>query len=198
MQYTKRQYLKTVAFTTSSFLIGNQSVNSGNWFSNKFKNNKEKVPGIPQSWIDLEGEVVYKYAHYILDLNLKNITPQMVIAPHFKKRGTVQNTLPPKEMWNKMKPTLLVIDALSESMGSPINDIVSAYRSPTYNRAVRGKSRSYHMSNQAVDVTFKKANPWRVAKAVRHLRDKEKEFKGGIGTYSGFVHIDTRGQNVNW
>jgi len=198
MQYTKRQYLKTVAFTTSSFLIGNQSVNSGNWFSNKFKNNKEKVPGIPQSWIDLEGEVVYKYAHYILDLNLKNITPQMVIAPHFKKRGTVQNTLPPKEMWNKMKPTLLVIDALSESMGSPINDIVSAYRSPTYNRAVRGKSRSYHMSNQAVDVTFKKANPWRVAKAVRHLRDKEKEFKGGIGTYRGFVHIDTRGQNVNW
>ena len=131
---SRRNFFKITSITITGLLGGAYTTANGKsdgnegWFKTLFgnsKNNKEPIPGIPQSWIDFEGDVVYEYANYILDLKLKNITPQMVIAPHFKKRGSIKNTLPPKKLWKKMKPTLLVIDALSESMGTPINDIIS-------------------------------------------------------------------------
>jgi len=37
-----------------------------------------------------------------------------------------------------------------------------------------------------------------VAQALRWLRDKESLFRGGIGRYNGFTHIDTRGANATW
>ena len=30
------------------------------------------------------------------------------------------------------------------------------------------------------------------------LRDRKRTFEGGVGTYGGFVHIDTRGFNSDW
>ena len=39
---------------------------------------------------------------YIQSLNLRNITPRMVLAPHFKSRGGVSNSLPPKTYWQKL------------------------------------------------------------------------------------------------
>ena len=48
------------------------------------------VPGIPHAWIQAKGSDVTRYARYIQSLNLRNITPRMVLAPHFKSRGGVQ------------------------------------------------------------------------------------------------------------
>ena len=96
-----------------------------------------------------------------------------------------------------MAPTLKVIDRLASEMGSPVDSILSAYRCPRYNRAVRGKSRSFHLNNQAVDVQFHGTSPWRVASVARFLRKKGK-FDGGVGRYSSFVHVDTRGYNADW
>ncbi|NWK54579.1 DUF882 domain-containing protein [Verrucomicrobiaceae bacterium N1E253] len=155
------------------------------------------VQGIPQSWVQAKGLDVNRYANYIKGLRLRNITPRMVLAPHFKTRGRVANTLPPKSSWKKIGPTLKVIDRLSHEMGVPVKSVLSAYRSPRYNRAVRGKSRSYHMQNVAVDIQFHGASAWRVASVARYLRKKRK-FEGGVGRYSSFVHIDTRGFNVDW
>ncbi len=39
--------------------------------------------------------------------------------------------------------------------------------------------------------------PPRSAEVLRNLRDRGL-FKGGVGGYSGFTHIDTRGVNTNW
>ena len=73
------------------------------------------------------------------------------MEPHFKSRRGTHNSLPPSKLWKKIGPTLKVIDKLCDEIGLPVKEIVSAYRSPEYNKAVRGKSRSYHMSNQALD-----------------------------------------------
>jgi uncharacterized protein YcbK (DUF882 family) len=89
------------------------------------------------------------------------------------------------------------MDLLSDEMGADVRAIISAYRCPRYNRAVGGKSRSYHMQNQALDMQFRGASPRRVADVARFLRKKGK-FSGGIGRYSSFVHMDTRGFNVDW
>jgi len=155
------------------------------------------APGIPQSWVKAKGLDVNRYANYIKKMHLKHITPRMVLAPHFKTRGGVKNTLPPRKTWKKIGATLKIIDLLADEMGVPVKAIVSAYRSPRYNRAVGGKSHSYHMSNLAIDIQFHGASPWRVASVARFLRKKGK-YSGGVGRYSTFVHVDTRGYNADW
>jgi len=193
----RRNFIKTAGITTAGVLLGAPNVCAG-FFNNLFGNYSTKeVKGIPNDWFEHAGVYIYQYGNFILDLNLKHITPRMVMSPHFKSRRGTPNSLPPKKLWKKIGPTLKVIDKLCDEIGLPVKEIVSAYRSPEYNKAVRGKSRSYHMSNQALDVTFCKTSPWRVAAAARRLRS-DKVFKGGIGRYSGFVHIDTRGVNVDW
>lgn len=186
-----------MGYTASGLLLGANTVGGG-WLSDIFKNNSAVVAGIPQQWVDVGGKEVYQYANYILGMDLKNITPRMVLAPHFKSRRKVQNSLPPKNMWKHIKPTLRIIDKMAVELGTPVAEIFSVYRSPSYNKAVWGSRKSCHMQNQAVDVAFKNVGAWRAAKVARHLRDKKKEFKGGIGKYRSFVHIDTRGANYNW
>ena len=87
---------------------------------------------------------------------------------------------------------------MARQMGVPVQGILSAYRSPRYNYAVHGKSKSLHKANQAVDVVFRGASPAYVARVARYLRDSKRKFKGGVGQYSSFVHVDTRGYNADW
>ena len=122
----------------------------------------------------------------------------MVLAPHFKTRGYTSNSLPPSSYYKKMGPTLKIIDRMASELGKPVREILSAYRSPRYNRAVGGKSRSLHMQNQAVDVKFHGVSPRYVASVARYLRDKKRKFSGGIGQYNSFVHVDTRGYKARW
>jgi uncharacterized protein YcbK (DUF882 family) len=96
-----------------------------------------------------------------------------------------------------MAPTLKVVDRVSVQLGQPVREIVSAYRSPAYNARCAGASRgSWHQANVAVDVKFP-VPPSTVAQTVRTLRSAG-YFRGGVGRYSSFTHIDTRGQNVDW
>ncbi|HAS61340.1 MAG TPA: hypothetical protein DCS35_01480 [Vibrio sp.] len=70
--------------------------------------------------------------------------------------------------------------------------IISGYRSPATNNALRARSsgvakKSYHMLGQAIDFRLEGVN-------LRKVRDIAREIKaGGVGYYpsSNFVHIDT-------
>ena len=63
-------------------------------------------------------------------------------------------------------------------------------------RCPGAKSSSWHQVKCAVDVVF----PARASSVTRTIRDLRNRglFRGGVGGYSGFTHIDTRGQNVDW
>ena len=70
--------------------------------------------------------------------------------------------------------------------------IISGYRSPATNEALRSKSsgvakKSYHMLGQAIDFRLEGVDLKRVRDAARELQF------GGVGYYprSNFVHIDT-------
>ncbi|MGJ8678578.1 MAG: YcbK family protein [Akkermansiaceae bacterium] len=155
------------------------------------------VPGIPHAWVQAKGSDVMQYARFIQKLNLRNVTPYMVLAPHFKTRGSVSNTLPPKSAWKNIAPTLKVIDKMTTRIGAPLRDFTSVYRSPRYNRAVGGKSKSYHMQNVACDIQYQGVSAYHVSYIAKQLRDQG-YYKGGVGRYSSFVHVDTRGTNVSW
>lgn len=189
--FKRRGFVGLAAFATAAVLTGVDKAHAGLFYSTK------PVKGIPDAWVKAQGVDVLRYANYIKGLKLKNITPAMVLKPHFKKRGRVSNSIPPRSMWKRMAYTLRVIDRLAYELNSPVKELLSIYRSPSYNRACRGRSRSQHMENRAVDVKFTRASPWRVAKKVREMRSKGM-FRGGVGQYSSFVHVDTRGSNADW
>lgn len=169
-----------------------------NTYSAFFPKKPKNIGVIPESWVELRGEDVLRYGEFILDLKLDHITPRMVIAPHFKSRRGVTNELPPKKMWKNIAPTLKAIDKICKETGISVKEILSAYRSPKYNRAVHGNRGSFHMQNQAIDLRFNNLSSWKASKVVKNYRDNKKIFKGGVGLYSSFIHIDTRGENQNW
>ena len=164
-----------------------------------FFGKKESVDlsGLPPQWVALQGRNLNDYANYLAGLRLKYVTPRQVIEAHAKRRGSVWNMLPPKQLWRNMGPTLKAVDKVGAQLGRPVKEVVSAYRSPAYNARCAGARRgSWHQSNVAVDVKFP-VSSWTVSKTSRALRARGL-FQGGVGHYSSFTHIDTRGQNVDW
>jgi len=155
------------------------------------------VAGVSDEWVKRKGLDVLRYANYIKSLNLKNITPKMVLAPHFKNRGKIYNSLPPKAMWSRISLSLRVIDRLAWELKKPVKELLSIYRSPQYNYACRGRSLSQHKENRAIDFKLHGASAYTVARKLKDLRNRG-YFTGGVGTYSSFVHIDTRGHNASW
>lgn len=187
----RRRVLGLLTAFGGGLLMSAQKIQAGLFYSTR------QVQGIPKAWVDQKGPDVMRYANYVQGLKLRNITPYMVLAPHFKTTGRTQNSLPPQYMWRNIAMTLRVIDSLCTRMGTGVAELLSIYRSPQYNRAVRGRSRSMHMENRAIDVKFRGVSSWTVSKTARRMR-AEGHFKGGIGHYSSFTHIDTRDINVDW
>lgn len=137
------------------------------------------------------------YREFLATIPLRHISIHQVVRCHFKKRGEVTNQLPPEELWPNIVPTLLLADELGHRLNAPLLEITSAYRSPEYNAQIQGAAEgSYHLRNQALDLKFA-CSVSQVADMAHRMRD-DGLFQGGIGTYPGFVHLDTRGRNVDW
>jgi uncharacterized protein YcbK (DUF882 family) len=114
-----------------------------------------------------------------------------------QRRG-VTNSAPPQRLWKNIVPTLRIVDELRESFGKPCT-ILSSYRSSDYNKAVGGVGLSQHMEFRALDITIDDISPQHVFDRLIEWR-LAGNFMGGLGIYptSGFVHIDTRGNNATW
>ena len=155
------------------------------------------LTSLPPDWANLHRQAILDYARYLVSLKLQHITPEQVIEAHAKSHGTTWNTLPPKAWWTRMAYTLRVVDRIALYLRSPVKEILSAYRCPAYNAHCPGaKSGSWHQANLALDVVFPMSSST-VTSMCRNLRDRGL-FKGGIGGYSNFTHVDCRGENMNW
>lgn len=139
---------------------------------------------------------------FIKSLGLKNFsTDEFLIlgGGHNAPGGPCQgkNTYPPRHLWTNIAQTAHVVDELRDRLGKPIA-ITNAYRSPAYNVCIGGASASQHTQFRALDFRVSGMSQLDVAQALRWLRDKEGFFKGGVGRYNGFTHVDTRGHNATW
>lgn len=158
---------------------------------------RTKNQDIPPSLRGVIGGSGAAYTKFLSRLNLKRISVKAIIDTHAKARGNVYNSIPPRQLWGNIRSTLLVVDKIAFRLGEPVDEVLSVYRSPAYNALCPGaKSHSYHVRNNAIDIRFR-SSPKKVAAAARDFR-KEGKFKGGVGRYPGFVHIDTRGENADW
>lgn len=143
----------------------------------------------------LEAEA--EYSAFLAEIPLRYIVPEEVIRPHRNVRSGVPNELPPREYWPRIEAVLKVADEIRHRLGKPLHCINSAYRSPAYNAACSGTATfSQHLENRALDLMFV-GGSGAAAEVARKLRE-EKLFRGGIGVYDDFIHIDTRGRNADW
>jgi len=128
-------------------------------------------------------------------------------TPYWSRvKNEVINSIPPESLWTNIIPTIIILDELREELGSSIT-LLSTYRSPAYNAAVGGESASFHMKFRAIDFSCANGSPNEWADKLRSWRGREFPlpgnsgrfvFRGGIGVYSTFVHVNTRGQDANW
>jgi len=103
------------------------------------------------------------------------------------------NTDPPRSLWPSLLAVTKVADEARHRLGKAVK-INSAYRSPAYNRAISGASKSIHVLGGALDLS---GSPATLHKILTQMR-REGLFRGGIGKYRTFCHVDVRGKNANW
>lgn len=144
-----------------------------------------------------------EFAEFINGLNLRFFKPYEFLVlggrhtdPHSPAYG--KNTLPPRMLWANIARTAQVLDAFRLRIGAPVR-ITNAYRSPEYNKAIGGAKASQHVEFNALDFIVEGGSrPSHWVRTLRGMRDEEKLFKGGIGQYPSFAHLDTRGSNADW
>ncbi len=155
------------------------------------------ISELPNEWVRRQGVDLHAYARYLSALRLRHITVQQVISSHARRKGSIWNNLPAREHWRQMSQTLRVADEISVRLGTSVKSVTSAFRSPSYNARCPGaKPNSCHKENVALDLKFH-ASTWAVTRAARNIREEGK-FRGGVGHYNSFTHVDTRGYNVDW
>jgi len=138
---------------------------------------------------------VKEYREFLNSLGLRYFSASEIIRPHRNYRNGVQNNIPPKRLWEDLVETLQIADELRHRLGVSVT-ILSAYRSPDYNSAIGGASRSQHMINRALDLSFDCSSD--DAFAVAEKMRTEGFFTGGLGWYPSFIHVDTRGHEATW
>ena len=151
---------------------------------------------------DASGDYDTDFAGYIQSLGLKYFKPYefLTMGHQHSNPGSPAfgvNKKPPQDLWKKIGPTAHILDRARELLGAPIMTL-SVYRSPVYNRKIAGATHSEHMNFTAIDFQVKaNLGPAEWAGVLRQMRQSGL-FKGGIGVYPSFVHVDTRGVNADW
>lgn len=192
---SRRKALGIIGTLGATILTGSQSASA--IFLRKPANSSFDLDKLPAVWVEKQGRNLHGYADYIASLKLEGISVQQVISAHAKQKGSLWNTLPPRELWKNIGNTFKVIDYIAKTINVPVRELVSVYRDPAYNaRCAGAKLASWHQTNFACDVTFH-THAATITRAARTLRSRGL-FRGGVGGYYGFTHIDTRGQNVDW
>lgn len=140
--------------------------------------------------------------HYTFDewfdlLGVKHFSAEEFTEYFRVHRRGVANSAPDPEMWANIVPTLKIVDQLRSHFGRSIV-LLSSYRSPAYNRAIGDAApKSMHMQFRALDIAVAGKAPRQVFDVLSAWRAAGK-FKGGLGLYNSFVHVDTRGSNATW
>lgn len=123
----------------------------------------------------------------------------MVMGPSNGNSGSAcfqKNSLPPQSLWDNIVPLISAMDDIRKELGFQVR-ITNCYRASAYNTCVGGVSSSQHLQFKAVDFVGQSGESGDWANAAKACRDNG-SFNGGVGIYSGFVHVDVRGHPLNW
>lgn len=83
------------------------------------------------------------------------------------------------------------LEAVRKTVGGKPIHINSGFRTAAHNKAVGGVKDSYHRLGMAADIVVTGVGP-RVVQALL------KDWKGGLGSYAHFTHLDIRPARERW
>ena len=114
---------------------------------------------------------------------------------NFSAREIAKRDLPPSHLWSRIIPTLQVVERLRAHPDISFITVTSGYRSPEHNKNVGGAPGSQHVWFNALDIIPMKTARDRVDHlfCVQVLEQDPLFSFLGLGVYSSFLHIDTRG-----
>lgn len=112
------------------------------------------------------------------------------IAQVGRVAGAARLQEPHSRLWPNILPTLRVLEWLRAELGGKPIQVHSGYRDHEYNRAIGGEAASLHLSFNAIDFSASGHEPREVAQMLAVHPDAKRL---GIGLYSRFVHLDSRG-----
>lgn len=84
------------------------------------------------------------------------------------------------------------LEAVRNHFNCPVV-VTSGCRCDSYNRSIGGSTNSQHVKGRAADIMVKDVEPLVVQEFVNGLVQH-----GGVGSYSTFTHIDSRGYPARW
>jgi N-acetylmuramoyl-L-alanine amidase len=137
---------------------------------------------------------------FIRSLGLRHFTPtEFLFLGASNDSGPCKglNSLPPRSLWGNIANSAQMLDAIRAELGAPVR-ILSCYRNEPYNSCISGAGGSLHKRFNAIDWRCTTGTPTQWRDVARRVRSSNSRFMGGIGTYSSFVHTDTRGTAANW
>ncbi|MFK0691129.1 D-Ala-D-Ala carboxypeptidase family metallohydrolase [Mesorhizobium sp. IMUNJ 23033] len=141
-----------------------------------------------------------KFVSFVDGLGLRSITAdELLFLGAQNESGSCHglNTYPPEELWPNIAPTAAIVDKLRNDLAQPVH-LLSIYRSLAYNSCIQGSAaHSQHMQYRAIDFVMDGGNPISWSTKLKTYRASGM-FRGGIGVYRGFVHVDTRGSDADW
>jgi len=110
-----------------------------------------------------------------------------------------KSQIPPLEIWGNIIPTLKLADAIRKEWGKPVR-VFSGFRTVAYNSAVGGAKNSQHLYFRALDISPQNGEVREFTEVVRGVvkRWRREGNSVGMGTYSGFVHIDVGFKTRDW
>lgn len=173
--------------------VSGSSVGSPTHFTKWYNNNPSS-----QAIID-------EYQAYLAsNLGEKNVPPMsqlLTTARSWQSCGYQPYQVPPRDLWDKMVPTIrLYNDLRAQGILPAETQIRSVYRSPALNRCAGGASSSRHMTNGAMDIWVPSygANSFELRDMQDRLCqfwiDKGAQYNFGLGLYAtGSMHLDTQG-----
>jgi hypothetical protein len=149
-----------------------------------------------QRWLDAgHRDQVSAYEAYLRAGGLDRVVPM----PELLRSGrrwqhckASEFAVPPREEWQAMTATLQLVGRLRTAGILGRTQVVSAWRSPAFNRCEGGSSRSRHLRNNALD--FDIAGGTNVEALCAYWRRHGAGRRFGLGFYSpGRIHVDTSG-----
>jgi uncharacterized protein YcbK (DUF882 family) len=130
----------------------------------------------------------------------------MRITPHFDvdEFASHDGADVPAELLPNLRALCAVLEVIREEVSAergrdtPLA-IISGYRSPAWNRRVKGAKASRHLKADAADVRAMGVSPAVLHATALRLHRTGKIRIGGLGLYRGWVHVDVRpGALAQW
>lgn len=159
----------------------------------------EDALGVPLTMPDVNMSAPSSFQWHLNAAGVKYFTEKEMFFKGASHASNGLNTDPPKSLWANGVKVAKVADELRHRCGFQMR-VLSAYRSPAYNSRIGGAKYSRHKQFDAMDIK-PASGAWKdlqtMKRVIREMRNEGK-FRGGIGGYSSFLHIDVRGSNATW